>query len=415
MAAINAAHDPGERCCSRKTLKAGASSLKLLWWWKADDPVLETDDIFHCGTSDAKRLKDEHDMSVKVIVVFALLVAPLVCGAASSSESPAAGEAKEARNAQHDALQQLLAKRERASDAAHRRETAPRTRSAQTVRRAHLSEDEREIMTKQIMQAISEDKYPEAFCQSILQLFLPYRVDEQLRPPSFEKFQQFYENGHVRLSDGSMHSVKDVVDVNRVLFEIEADELDKIQDIIDSEGLFEDAWCELCPEKELERLECAEELKDRQLVEEQEQHEKWQQTLTEEETVEDCFSLRTERTRVSGVCVYYGHKGGDRYCPVNQSQLEAEEVLCRCIHLRNVYKSGSDQRALCCHAQQAEFDNLSSAQTEDMLLKSRYAHYEYGDKPTPLDPASNLQLEESITLEEIRRAAGPMCDKCFNT
>ncbi|AWP06128.1 putative gastrin/cholecystokinin-like peptide-like [Scophthalmus maximus] len=96
------------------------------------------------------------DMSVKVIVVFALLVAPLVCGAASSSESPAAGEAKEARNAQHDALQQLLAKRERASDAAHRRETAPRTRSAQTVRRAHLSEDEREIMTKQIMQAISE-------------------------------------------------------------------------------------------------------------------------------------------------------------------------------------------------------------------------------------------------------------------
>ncbi|XP_047183305.1 uncharacterized protein LOC124849374 [Scophthalmus maximus] len=116
----------------------------------------------------------------------------------------------------------------------------------------------------------SEDKYREAFCQSILQLFLPYRVDEQLRPPSFEKFQQFYENGHVRLSDGSMHSVKDVVDVNRGSFEIEADELDKIQDIIDSEGLFEDAWCELCPEKELERLECKEELKDREPLEEYE-------------------------------------------------------------------------------------------------------------------------------------------------
>ncbi|XP_035506699.2 uncharacterized protein LOC118320024 [Scophthalmus maximus] len=116
----------------------------------------------------------------------------------------------------------------------------------------------------------SEDKYPEAFCKSILQLFLPYRVDEQLRPPSFEKFQQFYENGHVRLSDGSMHSVKDVVDVNRGLFEIEADELDKIEDIIDSEGLFEDAWCELCPEKELERLECEEELKDREPVEQHE-------------------------------------------------------------------------------------------------------------------------------------------------
>lgn len=135
----------------------------------------------------------------------------------------------------------------------------------------------------------------------------------------------------------------------------------------------------------------------------------------------------------------------------------------------NVYK---DRLSL-----QAEFDNLTSVQTEDMLLKTRHAHYEYGDKPSKLlshqlrqacsvhqitqiqtstgvttdpklindefkrfymslyvseqstdpsdfdsffssftvpsiDPASNLQLEEPITLEEIRRAAGRMqCSK----
>ncbi|XP_034456435.1 gastrin/cholecystokinin-like peptide [Hippoglossus hippoglossus] len=82
-------------------------------------------------------------MSGKVMLVLALLVALLVCGAASSPETTST-------------LQQLLAKRERAKDSAHRREPAPQTRSARMERRAHLSEDEREIMTKQVMKAISE-------------------------------------------------------------------------------------------------------------------------------------------------------------------------------------------------------------------------------------------------------------------
>ncbi|KAJ4944506.1 hypothetical protein JOQ06_013049 [Pogonophryne albipinna] len=76
-------------------------------------------------------------MSGKVIVVFALLMALLV----------SSGEAREA-----GLLQQLLAKR----DPAGRQETAPQARPARPERRAHLSEDDREIMTKQIMQAISE-------------------------------------------------------------------------------------------------------------------------------------------------------------------------------------------------------------------------------------------------------------------
>ncbi|XP_033976655.1 cholecystokinin [Trematomus bernacchii] len=76
-------------------------------------------------------------MSGKVIVVFALLTALLV----------SSGEAREA-----GLLQQLLAKR----DPAGRQEPAPQAPPARPERRAHLSEDDREIMTKQIMQAISE-------------------------------------------------------------------------------------------------------------------------------------------------------------------------------------------------------------------------------------------------------------------
>lgn len=84
-------------------------------------------------------------MSGKVIVMSALLVALLVSSAASSP-----GEATET-----DALQRLLAKRERARDLSGRQQPAPQAHMARVERRAHLTEDEREIATKQIMQAIS--------------------------------------------------------------------------------------------------------------------------------------------------------------------------------------------------------------------------------------------------------------------
>ncbi|XP_034397815.1 gastrin/cholecystokinin-like peptide [Cyclopterus lumpus] len=82
-------------------------------------------------------------MSRKVIVVFALLVALL--------PPSAAGEPKET-----PLLRQLLANRETVRSLAGRQEPAPQAPSARMERRAHLSENEREIMTKQIMQAISE-------------------------------------------------------------------------------------------------------------------------------------------------------------------------------------------------------------------------------------------------------------------
>lgn len=89
-------------------------------------------------------------MSGKGIMAFALIAVLLVSSAASSPVSSAAGEAGES-----NILQTLLAKTVRVRDSPSRQEPAPQTLSARTERRAHLSEDEREIMTKQIMQAIS--------------------------------------------------------------------------------------------------------------------------------------------------------------------------------------------------------------------------------------------------------------------
>lgn len=71
------------------------------------------------------------------VVVLALLAALLTSGAAAEDK-------------ESGVFQQLPAWTEKA-----RREMTPRARSARLERRTHLSEDEREIMTKQIMQAIS--------------------------------------------------------------------------------------------------------------------------------------------------------------------------------------------------------------------------------------------------------------------
>lgn len=112
----------------------------------------------------------------------------------------------------------------------------------------------------------SEDKNPEQFYQSIMQLVLPYHLDIQLKPSNCETFEQFYKNGQVTFSDGTRHSVKSVVDLNRKKFEMEAHELDNIHNTIDSDNVIEDGWCELCPEQELERLLCKDEMKDKKTL-----------------------------------------------------------------------------------------------------------------------------------------------------
>ncbi|XP_055084859.1 uncharacterized protein LOC117386041 [Periophthalmus magnuspinnatus] len=108
----------------------------------------------------------------------------------------------------------------------------------------------------------SETKNTELFHQSILQLFMPYRVDTDLKPPPFETFELFYKTGDVRLSDGSVQLVKSIVDSNRRRFELAAEDLDEVHEQMESGEIHEDAWGLLCPEQEVERLESREEFRE---------------------------------------------------------------------------------------------------------------------------------------------------------
>uniref|UniRef100_A0AAR2JX05 ATP-dependent DNA helicase n=1 Tax=Pygocentrus nattereri TaxID=42514 RepID=A0AAR2JX05_PYGNA len=101
----------------------------------------------------------------------------------------------------------------------------------------------------------SPTKDPEKYYQSILQLFLPHYLESQLKPSYFNTYQEFYETGYVKFCD-ELCSVKLIVDSNRAMFEKEADIIDQAQEDLEMHGPMEDAWAEICPESEGERLEC---------------------------------------------------------------------------------------------------------------------------------------------------------------
>ncbi|XP_052403776.1 uncharacterized protein LOC127950661 [Carassius gibelio] len=102
----------------------------------------------------------------------------------------------------------------------------------------------------------SPTKNPENYYQSILELFLPHFLQNQLKPPNFTSYQEFYETGFVTLYNDELESVKIIVDTNRSKFEKEAETIQKAQDDLEQHGPMEDAWAQICPEAELERLEC---------------------------------------------------------------------------------------------------------------------------------------------------------------
>ncbi|XP_042270805.1 ATP-dependent DNA helicase PIF5-like [Thunnus maccoyii] len=108
------------------------------------------------------------------------------------------------------------------------------------------------------------EKREEDHFQSLMQLFLPYRADSDLKPEGFEMFSQFYKRGEVTFSDGSVHSVKSVVDENRAKFDVDCLDLERAREIVEQNGIDEEVWGELCPEQEVEHLECVEEMRQQQ-------------------------------------------------------------------------------------------------------------------------------------------------------
>ncbi|XP_033847315.1 uncharacterized protein LOC117393232 [Periophthalmus magnuspinnatus] len=114
----------------------------------------------------------------------------------------------------------------------------------------------------------SQTKNPELYYKSLLQLFFPYRHDNDLKPSSFHSFEQFYKEGTVQLGNQTV-SVMSIVNSNRSHYDIETEDLEEIKNNLDSNEILEDAWAMLCPEQEAERLEATDELAQTKLDDEE--------------------------------------------------------------------------------------------------------------------------------------------------
>ncbi|XP_063405704.1 uncharacterized protein LOC134689670 [Mytilus trossulus] len=115
----------------------------------------------------------------------------------------------------------------------------------------------------------SQETSPEKYFQSILQLFLPYRHNEQLKPPLFDTYENFFTCGRVKFpGDNTLTSVKEFVIKNMADFVKTGQELEDAENQLHETDQKEDAWCELCPESELNRRECIDEGKVTSVIEE---------------------------------------------------------------------------------------------------------------------------------------------------
>ncbi|XP_052713814.1 uncharacterized protein LOC128187408 [Crassostrea angulata] len=104
------------------------------------------------------------------------------------------------------------------------------------------------------------DKMSEKYYQCLLQLFLPHERATQLKPPDFDLYQTFYENGHVKTkNDQNLQAVKLLVDRNHAKFAENEEMISNAQETFETIGEPQDAWASLCPETELMRKECMEE------------------------------------------------------------------------------------------------------------------------------------------------------------
>ncbi|XP_046348179.2 uncharacterized protein LOC124128768 [Haliotis rufescens] len=102
----------------------------------------------------------------------------------------------------------------------------------------------------------SRTKDPEKYYHSMLQLFLPYTFDTQLKPDAFNSYEDFYRTGAVQIANCPVETVKEIVDRNKGMFEKDAEVIDDAEELFEQFGQLEDAWAQICPETESERLEC---------------------------------------------------------------------------------------------------------------------------------------------------------------
>ena len=90
---------------------------------------------------------------------------------------------------------------------------------------------------------------------SILKLYLPHRTKHSLKPTNFTTYEEFYKTGAVRLcNSAAITPVQEIVDTNRSLYEQLSDHLQSVWEDIQQNGRLEDAWANIAPQTEQERL-----------------------------------------------------------------------------------------------------------------------------------------------------------------
>ena len=102
----------------------------------------------------------------------------------------------------------------------------------------------------------SRTKQPEDYFFVLLKLYLPHRNDDQLKPSTFETYEDFYLNGSVKLNKTRIvEKVSRIVNENRELFEIDADCIDRAEEMVmgGGTGCLEDAWANIAPGMEQQR------------------------------------------------------------------------------------------------------------------------------------------------------------------
>lgn len=100
----------------------------------------------------------------------------------------------------------------------------------------------------------SPDKAPEKYYFNILQLFCPHRSIEEFK--SKNTYEEFYNSP----------GVKKTVEINQSSFEKDIDVLEKAEETLENGVFQENAWSQICPETEVERLECISEKKLKKLT-----------------------------------------------------------------------------------------------------------------------------------------------------
>ncbi|KAI4790087.1 hypothetical protein KUCAC02_034841 [Chaenocephalus aceratus] len=117
----------------------------------------------------------------------------------------------------------------------------------------------------------SQEKYPEKFYGTFLRPRVPYRSDQELKRPHLPTGESFHSSCWVQLPGSEQPQyVRRFVKRNRDKYEKNSDEIENaVEEFEQNKGLI-DERCNLDPAAEVDRLECVEELEERQPLNERE-------------------------------------------------------------------------------------------------------------------------------------------------